>query len=55
MKYNAFLGYKNRKLVTIILSKAEEEEAAIDCDRYVKVDEAVHVKKNLEQWLKDLE
>jgi len=55
MKPNAFLGFKNQKLVTIILSKAEEEEEAIDCDRYVKVEEEGHIKTNLEQWLKDLE
>ena len=55
MTYNTFLGFKNQKLETIILSIHDEEEAAIDCDYYIEVEDPHRAKTNLEQWLKDLE
>ena len=53
MKYSMFLGFKNGKLETIILSKCEEREDAIDCDYYIEVEDPHNAEKNLRQWLKD--
>lgn len=55
MKCNLFLGFKNGCLETLILSKAIDEENAIDCDYYVTVDDPNHVKKNVLMWLDDRE
>jgi len=50
---HTYLGFKGKKLITIILSLRDDEQTAIDCDHYVKVEDPVHAKTNLKTWLKE--
>ena len=47
-----YLGFKNAKLQTIIISRLEERESAIDCDYYI--DEPEDARKQIEKWLSEL-
>lgn len=52
-KYYLFIGFKNRKAETLILSKSDNETDAFDCDYFVMVDEPENIKKNVSQWLEN--
>jgi len=45
-----FLGFKNGKLVTVVISEYDEVENAVDVDYYV--DKPQDPEKQLSEWLK---
>ena len=51
-KQHVYLGFKNGKLNTIIISRVAERESAIDCDYYI--DEPQDAKQQIEKWLSEL-
>lgn len=51
VEYNLFIGFKDQKAVTLILSKAGNEKDAFDCDYFVVVDDVENIKKNVLMWL----
>jgi len=52
-KAYVYLGFKEGKLITILISTNSDRETAIDCDYYV--DEPQDAKKQIETWLSKLE
>lgn len=50
MGKNYFLGFKNGKLVTVVISEYDEVENAIDADYYV--DHPQDPEKQVDTWLK---
>ena len=53
-KIKMFIGFKNGKVETMIVTKAHDYETAVDCDRYQEVSEGTE-KQQLEAWIKSLE
>ena len=51
-KPHVYLGFKNAKLETIVISRNADRESAIDCDYYI--DEPQDAKKQIELWLSEL-
>ncbi len=51
-KPHVYLGFKNAKLETIVISRNANRESAIDCDYYI--DEPQDAKKQIERWLSEL-
>jgi len=51
-KPHVYLGFKDSKLITIIISRNSNRETAIDCDYYI--DQPKDVKKQIEAWLSQL-
>jgi hypothetical protein len=49
---HVFFGFKNGKLHTIMLSKSEEQETAIDCDYYIP--DPQDAEKQIEEWKKNV-
>lgn len=52
MRTNTFLGFKNGKLVTVIISIMDNHNDAVDCTRYVKNPQ--NNNKQIEEWKKEL-
>ena len=52
MKYNVFFGFRNGKLITVVLSTQNEYDDAVDCDYHI--DEPQEAKKQVEEWLRTL-
>jgi hypothetical protein len=51
-KPHVYLGFKNGKLQTVVISRNADRETAIDCDYYI--DEPQDAKKQIETWLSQL-
>ncbi len=54
LKYKLFIGFRNGKVLSMVLTTAENYESAIDCDHYQEVKEGTE-KQQLQEWLKLLE
>ena len=51
-KPHVYLGFKNGKLDTIIISRISDRESSIDCDYYI--DEPQDARQQIEKWLSEL-
>lgn len=49
--YRVFLGFKHGQLITIILSRLEEVEDAIDCTYYIPASQ--QMKQQIQQWIQN--
>ena len=50
MKTVAFFGFKNGQLATVVISKMDNYEDAVNCDYYVN--NPRNAKKQIQEWIK---
>jgi hypothetical protein len=53
-KSKLFIGFKNGKVETMIVTRSQDYETAVDCDYYHEASEGTE-KQQLEEWIKSLE
>lgn len=49
-KTKLFIGFRNRKALTIVLTTAQDYTDAVDCDYFVEAGEGTE-KQQLKEWL----